>query len=137
MFLLTYGDGVADIDLNRLIDFHKAHGRIGTVSGVHSPSRFGKLKISNEKGYVGDFTEKPLESGISDYINGGYFVFNREFFKYVSSDESCILERKPLEKLAEDPYGAGWLIKVKLWDDAGLSNLMEYPAYQQQCAEEH
>ena len=102
MFLLTYGDGIADIDLNRLVDFHKAHGRIGTVSGVHSPSRFGKLKISNEKGYVGDFTEKPLESGISDYINGGYFVFNRQFFKYVNSDESCILEREPLEKLAED-----------------------------------
>lgn len=102
MFLLTYGDGLADINLNRLVDFHKAHGRIGTVSGVHTPSRFGKLDISNEKGHVGNFTEKPLGSSISDYINGGYFVFNRDFFKYVSSDESCILEHEPLEKLSKD-----------------------------------
>ena len=101
-FLLTYGDGLADIDLSRLIRFHQEHGRIGTVSGVHMPSRFGKLVIDPENSLVKKFTEKPLESGTSDYINGGFFVFNREFFRYVHSDNSCVLEREPLEQLAKD-----------------------------------
>jgi len=101
-FLLTYGDGVADIDLNQLVRIHKEHGRIGTVSGVHMPSRFGKLVINTENGLVERFTEKPFESGTADYINGGFFVFSREFFKYVDSDKSCILEREPLEQLAKD-----------------------------------
>ena len=101
-FLLTYGDGVADIDLNQLVRFHKEHGRVGTVSGVHRPSRFGKLLINTENGLVEKFTEKPLESGSADYINGGFFVFNREFFRYVDSDDSCVLEREPLERLAKD-----------------------------------
>ena len=101
-FLLTYGDGVADIDLNQLVRIHKKHGRIGTVSGVHMPSRFGKLVINTENSLVERFTEKPFESGTADYINGGFFVFNREFFKYVDTDKSCILEREPLEQLAKD-----------------------------------
>jgi len=101
-FLLTYGDGLANINLNSLVDFHKRHGRVGTVTGVHSPSRFGKIMIDNENGRVGKFTEKPLESGISDYINGGFFVLNREFFNYLDREKSCILEREPLENLAKD-----------------------------------
>ena len=101
-FLLTYGDGVADIDLNRLVRFHQEHGRIGTVSGVHMPSRFGKLLINTETDLVEKFTEKPLESGTADYINGGFFMFNREFLNYVDQDESCVLEREPLEQLAKD-----------------------------------
>ena len=101
-FLLTYGDGLSDINLNSLAAFHKSHGRIGTVTGVHAPSRFGKLIIDKENGHVGKFTEKPLESGISDFINGGFFVLNREFFNYLDSDKSCILEREPLEGLAKD-----------------------------------
>ena len=101
-FLLTYGDGLANIDLNQLVSFHKAHGKIGTVSGVHMPSRFGKLVINTENCLVERFTEKPLESGTEDYINGGFFMFNREFFRYVDIDKSCVLERKPLEQLAKD-----------------------------------
>ena len=101
-FLLTYGDGLADIDLNQLVNFHKAHGKIGTVSGVHMPSRFGKLVINTENCLVEKFTEKPLESGTADYINGGFFILNREFFSYVDSDKSCVLEREPLEQLAKD-----------------------------------
>ena len=101
-FLLTYGDGLADINIHKLVEFHKAHGQVGTVTGVHAPSRFGKLVMDGENSLVEKFTEKPLESGISDFINGGYFVFNREFFDYVDTDKSCILEREPLEKLAKD-----------------------------------
>jgi len=101
-FLLTYGDGVADIDLNQLVSFHKTHGKIGTVCGVHMPSRFGKLVINTENCLVEKFTEKPLESGTADYINGGFFMFNREFFRYVDCDKSCVLEREPLEQLAKD-----------------------------------
>ena len=102
IFLLTYGDGVANIDLNQLVRFHKKHGRIGTVSGVHMPSRFGKLLINTGNDLVEKFTEKPLESGTADYINGGFFVFNREFLRYVDTDNSCVLEREPLEQLAND-----------------------------------
>jgi len=102
IFLLTYGDGVANIDLDQLVRFHKEHGRIGTVSGVHMPSRFGKLVVNTENSLVEKFTEKPLESGTADYINGGFFVFNREFLNYVDRDSSCVLEREPLEQLAKD-----------------------------------
>ena len=101
-FLLTYGDGLADIDLSQLVKVHREHGRLGTVTGVHMPSRFGKLVINTENSLVEKFTEKPLESGSTDYINGGFFVFNREFLNYVNNDDSCVLEREPLEQLAED-----------------------------------
>ena len=129
-FLLTYGDGVANIDLNQLVRFHEEHGRIGTVSGVHMPSRFGKLVVNTENNLVEKFTEKPLESGTADYINGGFFMFNREFLNYVDHDESCVLEREPLEQLAKDGELAiyrhngywqcmdtyrDWLTLEKLW----------------------
>ena len=99
-FLLTYGDGVADIDIGRVYDFHRSHGKIGTVLGVHSPSRFGKLSLDDSTNAVTNFTEKPLESGSSDFINGGFFVFDREFLNLVSESEDCILERTPLETLS-------------------------------------
>ena len=100
-FMLTYGDGVADINPADTLAFHRHHGKIGTVCGVHAPSRFGKLSINAESN-VDHFTEKPMESSISDYINGGFFAFKREFLNYVSEDQSCILERQPLENLAND-----------------------------------
>ena len=99
--MLTYGDGVADINPAETLAFHRRHGKIGTICGVHAPSRFGKLSINAESN-VDHFTEKPLESGISDYINGGFFAFKREFLDYVAEDQSCILERQPLENLAND-----------------------------------
>ena len=101
-FMLTYGDGLADINIKKLVAFHKGHGRIATVTGVHIPSRFGKLIMNEGDDCVREFTEKPTESGISDYINGGYFVLNRDFFNYVDADDSCILEREPLENSARD-----------------------------------
>jgi glucose-1-phosphate cytidylyltransferase len=98
LFMLTYGDGVADININELLSFHKSHGRIGTVTGVLPPSRFGELII--EDNLVKSFIEKPqIHSG--GLISGGYFVFNRNFFDYIDDDSSCILERAPLESLAQ------------------------------------
>jgi glucose-1-phosphate cytidylyltransferase len=98
MFLLTYGDGVADVNINQVIDFHKQHGKIGTLTGVRPPSRFGDLIV--ERGKVMNFTEKPQAS--AGLINGGYFVFNRKIFDYLSDDEHCDFEKGALEKLAED-----------------------------------
>ena len=96
-FMVTYGDGVADIDLGALLKFHKAHGHIATVSTVRPISRFGILN-TNDKGFVTNFTEKPLLDG---WINAGFFVFNRKIFDYLDGDD-CILEREPLERLARE-----------------------------------
>ena len=97
-FMLTYGDGVADLDIQRLLAFHREHGRIGTVTGVRPPSRFGELLIDGAS--VVEFSEKPSVS--HGYINGGFFIFNRRFFDYLSADDHCVLEREPLERLAKD-----------------------------------
>jgi len=98
IFMLTYGDGVTNLDINKLLEYHKGHGKIGTVTGVHPPSRYGELAISNDQ--VLSFSEKQKKQNNS--INGGYFVFNRSFFHYLKDDDACILEREPLEKLASD-----------------------------------
>jgi len=95
-FLLTYGDGLADININELIQFHKEHGKMVTVSSVHPSARFGEIEINNSK--VTSFKEKPqIKSG---WINGGYFVCEPEFFNLIDGDET-ILEKSPLEKVAE------------------------------------
>jgi glucose-1-phosphate cytidylyltransferase len=98
LFMLTYGDGLSDVDIDELVKFHLQHGKIGTVTGVHPPSRFGELVMDGEK--VAKFSEKPLTS--EDRINGGFFVFNKDIFKYVTEDDNCIFEREPLEMLAAD-----------------------------------
>lgn len=98
IFLLTYGDGVTDCDINKLVNFHKSNQKIGTVTGVSPPSRYGELSISGDT--VVSFREKPKTE--DSLINGGYFVFNRDFFRYISDDEDCVLEREPMEKLTED-----------------------------------
>ncbi len=97
-FMLTYGDGVADINIKELISFHQSHNKIATVTGVHPPSRFGELSIENNQ--AKEFTEKPnLKEG---HISGGFFVFDRRIFDYVSEDDDCRLEKEPLEKLAKE-----------------------------------
>jgi len=98
IFMLTYGDGVGDVNIDKLFDFHLSHGRIGTVTAVHPSSRFGELIIDGEK--AKEFSEKSQTT--EGFINGGFFVFSREFFKYLSKDDDCILEKEPLENLAED-----------------------------------
>jgi len=97
-FAVTYGDGLTDAELDREFEFHLAHDRIGTVLGVNPPSRFGELKLDDSR--VIHFDEKPEFS--EKWINGGYFFFRRSFLEYLSEDESCILERKPLVSLADD-----------------------------------
>jgi glucose-1-phosphate cytidylyltransferase len=97
-FLLTYGDGVADIDINEVVKFHQSHGRHATVTAVPSPGRFGILELNNEAG-VDRFHEKPENE--TGWINGGYFVLEAPIFEYLDSDET-IWEREPLERLAND-----------------------------------
>ena len=96
-FMLTYGDGVSDVDLGELLAFHKSHGKIATVTAVRPSARFGGMQIDNSK--VLDFKEKP-QSG-SGWINGGFFVFEPSIFDYLT-DDATILEREPLEKLVSD-----------------------------------
>ena len=97
IFLCTYGDGVADIDIDELIAFHRSHGRLATVTGVKPPSRFGELVHDGVE--VSRFAEKPAGDGL---ISGGFFVFDRAVMERLSADPSCVLERGPLEGLAED-----------------------------------
>lgn len=103
-FLCTYGDGVSDVDISRLIDFHTAHGRAATVTGVHPPARWGELVLGDDAAVSG-FSEKPAlmpRAGGGAYVNGGFFVFNRELFDYVWPDDDCVLEQAPLERLAAE-----------------------------------
>jgi glucose-1-phosphate cytidylyltransferase len=94
--MLTYGDGLADIDLKKLLKFHKSHDNIITVTGVHRPSRFGELV--EERGLVRSFREKPQFS--KELINGGFMVFNKGILDYLTEDENCDFEIGPLENLA-------------------------------------
>ncbi len=97
-FCLTYGDGVANVNIENLISAHKKNGKVATVTGVRPAARFGEMKI-NENSEVLEFAEKPQSS--SGWINGGFFVFNNEIFNYLKDDET-ILERAPMEGLVRD-----------------------------------
>jgi glucose-1-phosphate cytidylyltransferase len=101
-FCLTYGDGVADVDITKLIAFHRAHGRLATVTAVRPPARFGGLEIEGDT--VRSFAEKEQTS--EGWINGGFFVLEPAVFDYIANDET-IWEREPLERLAaEDQFRA-------------------------------
>ena len=96
-FMISYGDGLGNIDIRALIDFHESHGGLATVTAVRPPSRFGALHM--EGNAVTQFSEKPqTEAG---WINGGFFVFEPEIFNYLE-DDATVLEREPMEKLAND-----------------------------------
>lgn len=99
-FMLTYGDGVSDIDIKSLVDHHTKNNKICTMSVIQPGSRFGVIE-TNEKGIVTQFTEKPKEDGA--WINGGFFVLNKKVFSYLKEDADKIMwERQPLEDLASD-----------------------------------
>ncbi|MFB3915172.1 MAG: glucose-1-phosphate cytidylyltransferase [Terriglobales bacterium] len=95
-FMMTYGDGLADIDLHRLLEFHKSHGKLATVTAVNPISRFGVLEMN--KNNVMRFLEKPRSS---NFTSAGFFVFEPGVFDYIGGDD-CIFEREPLERLATD-----------------------------------
>ncbi len=99
-FLLTYGDGVSDVDINKLIDFHREKGKICTMTAIQAGSRFGVLK-TDENDNIVKFEEKPQDEG--SWINGGFFVIKPEIEKYLHADaDNMMWERQPLEDLAKD-----------------------------------
>lgn len=96
-FALTYGDGLCDVDLGAELKFHQEHGNVGTVLTVKPKARFGELQIKGDKAL--GFTEKP--TGRYPSVNGGYFFFSRSFREFISDEDTCILERTPLENLSK------------------------------------
>jgi len=99
-FMLTYGDGVSNIDLNELLKFHRAHGKLATLTSVQLPGRFGNLD-TDENGVVKNFEEKP--DGDGTWINGGFFVLNKGIFKYLDGNVDAVQwEKKPLSEIAKD-----------------------------------
>ena len=123
-FCVTYGDGLSDIDINRLISFHKEKKSLVTLTAVHPPERFGVLNLSGD--YVTEFHEK--HSGQSSWINGGFFVFEPGIFDYLQ-DDLTILEKTPLETLAKEKkltafkHNGFWYSMDTLRDKKHLENL--------------
>ena len=99
-FMLTYGDGVADVDIDKLISFHNSHGKVATMTAVQPSSRFGIIELGEED-VIEDFVEKPQESG--SWINGGFFVLKPAVFDYLKKDADDVMwEKQPLDDLAKD-----------------------------------
>jgi len=126
-FMVTYGDGVANIDLGALLEFHRSHGRIATVTAVRPPARFGGLAFGNDS-MVTAFTEKPQIG--EGWINGGFLVFEPGVFEYLDGDQSS-LESDALEHLAADnqlaayQHAGFWQCMDTLRDKALLENLWQ------------
>jgi len=127
-FAVTYGDGLSDVDMVKELQFHREKNKIGTILGVKPTARFGKLEVGSDQ-VVEGFLEKPESK--QGLINGGFFFFKKDFRKYLSTDESCILERAPLEKLAKDrelmvfEHSGFWHPMDTLRDKNYLQNLWE------------
>jgi len=102
-FMFTYGDGVADLDITALLNFHRDHGKLATVTTVHSPARFGRIGFDGDR--VREFYEKPEAS--EGWINGGYFVLHRKCLDYIDGDDT-VWEHGPVEKLARDGQLVGY-----------------------------
>ncbi len=103
VFMFTYGDGLADIDIGMLLEFHRAHGKLATVTTVRSPERFGRIIFEGNQ--VREFFEKPQSS--EGWINGGFFVLNAKAIEYVEGDEA-VWEREAVERLAHDGQLVGY-----------------------------
>ncbi len=97
-FAVTYGDGLSDVDLTAAFEFHRNHGRLATLTGVHPSSRFGELVCDGNR--VVEFREKPRSR--NDLVNGGFFFFEPEFLTYIDDDRDCTLEHDPLQRCAAD-----------------------------------
>jgi glucose-1-phosphate cytidylyltransferase len=98
-FMLTYGDGVGDIDIEKLIAFHRKQGKVLTVTGVRPPGRFGEI-VASPEGLVSEFNEKPQAT--AGRISGGFFVCNRRLFDYLNDQEDLVFEKEPMNKLVAD-----------------------------------
>lgn len=126
-FMLTYGDGLSDIDISKLASFHQSHGKLATVTAAQSSGRFGSMNIVGD-GIVKDFVEKPRGDG--SWINAGFFVLQPEIFELVK-DDSTVWEREPLENLAANgqfnafKHGGFWQPMDTLRDRLHLENLWE------------
>jgi glucose-1-phosphate cytidylyltransferase len=127
-FMLTYGDGVADININQLVDYHKQKGKLVTLTAVLPSGKFGALEIQGND-HVASFIEKPQGDGA--WINGGFFVLQPEVFDYITEGDSTIFERKPLENLARDgqlqayKYSGFWRCMDTLKDKIELEKMWE------------
>ena len=125
VFMVTYADGVANININELLEFHNSHGKIATLTGVKSPSRFGIISVEGNK--VNNFIEKPQTA--KGLINGGFFVFNKKIFDYLKDDDSCDLEMGVLDKLADKnelmvyKYLEEWMCMDTIRDSEYLNKL--------------
>ncbi len=125
-FCLTYGDGVADVNISKLIDFHRAQNVIATLTATIPPGRFGALNIHGSK--VSNFMEKPKGDGAM--INGGFFVLSPKVFDYIADDRT-VWEREPLERLAQDgelsafPHHGFWQPMDTLRDKMHLEELWQ------------
>ena len=122
-FCVTYGDGLADIDIRRLLEFHRSHGKIATLTAVNPMSNFGLIDL-NDDNSVARFREKPK---LKEWINGGFFVFNREIFDYL--EEDSVLEREPFERLAAEGHlmayrhGGFWKCMDTFKDNVELNDI--------------
>jgi glucose-1-phosphate cytidylyltransferase len=98
LFMVTYGDGLVNMDIPKLLAFHRSHGRLATVTTVNPTSRFGLIQ-SRPDGLVESFEEKPH---MHSWISAGYFVFDKRVFSYIDSNPACTLEKEPMERLVRD-----------------------------------
>ena len=98
-FLLTYGDGVSDVDMNKLVEFHRSHGKAITMTSVQPEGRFGVLNLATDN-RVEEFFEKP--KGDNGWINGGFFVCNPSVFDFIDNDDKCVFEKAPLMNMAHE-----------------------------------
>lgn len=97
-FMVTYGDGLTDANIESLVSYHREHGKLATLTAVHTPPRFGDLTFEGQR--VVSFAEKEGKQG--ELVNGGFYVFDRKVLDYISDDPRCVLEKAPLESLAND-----------------------------------
>ncbi len=125
-FMLTYGDGVADIDIGKLVAFHRSQGTIGTITGAHPYSKYGFVNINTDRSLVTNFHEKPLMH--DDYVNSGFMVFNRKVFDYVGDE---MLEANTLPHLAKEgqlslyPHKGFWKAMDTVKEAEELNKLWE------------
>jgi glucose-1-phosphate cytidylyltransferase len=126
-FMLTYGDGVSDVNIAELADFHKGHGKAITMTSVQPDGRFGAIEIDGDK--ITNFLEKPKGDG--SWINGGFFVCEPSVFNYITDGDSTIFEQKPLQQLANDgelysyKHHGFWKCMDTLKDKSDLDSMLQ------------